>query len=232
MILPSALISKKLGYDFTCYVVGFQEDSKLPADIESAQKVAQKFNFDLRYKIFNLKEFEKLVKRTVKVLKKVGKTDVVNVGVGTVVLAAIEMGKEDNVKHFMGGLGSEEIFAGYERHKVKDIQKECWRGLRDVILERDLVRDFNLAKNSKVDIRTPFLDGDLIKVAMQVPEKWKMNKDYKKVILREVAEEIGLGEFAWRKKKAAQYGSRFDRAIGKLARKNGFKFKKDYLESL
>jgi len=228
-----ALVSKKQGYDFTCYAVGFQDESgKLPADIESAKTVAQKFNFDLQYKIFNLKETEKVIKKTVKILKKFRKTDVVNVGVGAVVLAAIEMGKEDNVKYFMGGLGSEEIFAGYERHKVENVQEECWRGLRDVIWSRDLVRDFTLAKNLDVAIRTPFLDKDLIKVAMQVPEKWKMNNDFKKVILREAAEEIGLGKAAWRKKKAAQYGSRFDKAIGKLARKNSFKFKKDYLNSL
>ena len=30
----------------------------------------------------------------------------------------------------------------------------------------------------------------------------------------------------------AQYGSRLDKAIDKLARKNGFKLKKDYLRSL
>ena len=227
-----ALISKQQGYDFTCLAVGFQDETKMPADIEEAKKVAQKFNFDLRYKIFNLKEAEKIIKKTVKILKKTGKTDVVNVGVGAVVLAAIEMGKEENIKHFMGGLGSEEIFAGYERHAgVKDVQEECWRGLK-MMWGRDLVRDFNLAKNLKVELRTPFLDQDLIKTAMQVPAKWKLTKNEKKVILREVAEEMGLGEMAWRKKKAAQYGSCFDKAIGKLAKKNKFKLKKDYLNSL
>jgi len=52
-------------------------------------------------------------------------------------------------------------------------------------------------------------------------------------VARIVAEEMGLPkEVAWRKKQAAQYGSKFDRAILRLARKNGFKFKKDYLASL
>ncbi|MBW2963263.1 asparagine synthase C-terminal domain-containing protein [Candidatus Woesearchaeota archaeon] len=227
-----ALISKQQGYDFTCLAVGFQDGTKLPDDIKEAKKVAQKFNFDLRYKIFNLKEAEEIIKKTVKILKKAKKTDVVNVGVGAVVLAAIEMGKEENIKHFMGGLGSEEIFAGYERHAgVKDVQEECWRGLK-LMWGRDLVRDFNLAKVLKVVIRTPFLDEDLIKTAMQVPAKWKLTKDEKKIILREVADEMGLGEMAWRKKKAAQYGSCFDKAIGKLAKKNNFKLKKDYLNSL
>ena len=54
-----------------------------------------------------------------------------------------------------------------------------------------------------------------------------------KLILRKIANELGLKkEFAFRKKRAAQYGSRFDRAILRLGKRKGFKYKKDYLKSL
>ncbi len=226
-----AILCRKLKADFICYVVGFQDEkTKEPADITEAKKVAKKFGFKLRYKVYNLKEAEKIIKKTVKILKPVKKTDVVNVGVGAVVVAAIELAKKDKIDYFLGGLGSEEIFAGYERHKVEDINKECWIGLRGM-WQRDLVRDFNLAKDNKLEINTPFLDEELIKFAMKIPSKWKLNKKYKKVILREVAEEF-LGTFAWRKKKAAQYGSCFDKAISKLAKQKEFKLKKEYLAEL
>ena len=128
-------------------------------------------------------------------------------------------------------MGSEEIFAGYERHnQAENIQEECWQGLK-LMWSRDLVRDFNLAKELNIKIKTPFLDKELIEYAMKLPAEWKIVREKKKVILREVAEEF-LGEFAWRKKKAAQYGSCFDKAIAKLAKKNGFKLKKDWLDSL
>ena len=113
---------------------------------------------------------------------------------------------------------------------ASDINKECFSGLRQM-WGRDLVRDDTLAKNLEITVHTPFLDEELIKYAMQLPSKWKIVKDKKKVILREVAEEF-LGEFAWRKKKAAQYGSCFDKAISKLAKKDGFKLKKDWLDCL
>lgn len=223
-----AVVCRKLKADVVCYTVGFQEGGKEPDDIAEAKKVAEKFGLKWRYKIFNLKEAEKIVGRTVKVLRKVGKTDVVNVGVGAVVLAAIGLGKKDGINYFLGGLGSEEIFAGYERHdKAKDINRECWDGLKKM-WGRDLIRDFNLAKELKVTVRTPFLDEELIKYAMKLPGGWKIKNKLKKHILREVGEEF-LGKFAWRKKKAAQYGSCFDKAIKKLARKEGFKLKKDYL---
>jgi len=49
--------------------------------------------------------------------------------------------------------------------------------------------------------------------------------------LREVAEEW-LGKFAWRKKKAAQYGSCFDKALIKLTKREGLKLKKEWIEKV
>jgi asparagine synthase (glutamine-hydrolysing) len=66
-----------------------------------------------------------------------------------------------------------------------------------------------------------------------MPASLKMSEDYSKLILREAAEELGLPKaIAWRSKKAAQYGSRLDKAISKIARQKGFKLKKEYLMSL
>ena len=227
-----AAISKIFHKDFVCYVVGFQDnETKEPEDVVEARKVSQKLNLNLKYKIYNLKEAEEIIKKTISILKKVNKTDVVNIGVGAVVVAAAELGKEDDINYFLGGLGSEEIFAGYDRHdKVANINHECFSGLK-YMWDRDLVRDFNLAKELNIQVKTPFLDKDLIEYAMKLPGDWKIVEEKKKVILREVAEDF-LGEFAWRKKKAAQYGSCFDKAISKIARKNGFKLKKDWIDSL
>jgi diphthine-ammonia ligase len=68
---------------------------------------------------------------------------------------------------------------------------------------------------------------------MRIPSSLKINEENSKIILRQAAEAEGLpNTIAWRKKRAAQYGSRLDRAIDKLARKNGFSLKKEYLASL
>ena len=130
-------------------------------------------------------------------------------------------------------MGSEEIFAGYERHELaENVTEECWNGLANM-WERDFVRDYTLGKHFNAELMTPFLDKDLIVEAMKFPPKDKLDDDQKKIILRKIAEEEGLpDEFAWRKKKAAQYGSKFDRILAKIAKKKGFKFKGDYLKSL
>src|SRR3989344_898150 len=63
-------------------------------------------------------------------------------------------------------------------------------------------------------------------------EDGKVESDNKKIILRETAQDV-LNipkEFAWRKKQAAQYGSKTDRAIEKLAKRRKFPTKSEYLK--
>ncbi|MBN2141918.1 asparagine synthase C-terminal domain-containing protein [Candidatus Woesearchaeota archaeon] len=228
-----ALLAKNSGRPFTCYTVGFKNDfSKQPEDIDAAMAVAKLLDIELKFVVLDLDESEELIKRTVKLLGP-DLNNVVNVGVGSVELACADLAKKDNVKFLFSGLGSEEIFAGYERHKkAKDEQEECWKGLFNMY-ERDLLRDAAISSQTKVGFLTPFLDTEVIKAAMRSPGCMKLKGEHSKALLREVAEKLGLTkDVAWRKKRAAQYGSRLDKAIDKLAKKKGFEFKKDYLKSL
>jgi len=98
---------------------------------------------------------------------------------------------------------------------------------------RDLLRDSKIAKHLGLELKTPYMDLNVIKAAMNLNPMNKLDKINKKIILREIAEDFGLEkQFAWRKKKAAQYGSNFVKGIDKLAKKYGFATKKEYLQSL
>ena len=227
-----AFICKKLKKNFTCYTVGLENSQ----DIEAAKTIANFYNFNLKFKILELGEFENIIKNTTKILNK---PDVMKVSVGSVLYAASELALKDNITTLFTGLGSEELFAGYQRHEeslknnnFENLHKECWNGLKNMH-ERDLKRDFLISKELNLNLLTPFLNPDLIKTAMSIHPMYKLDKEKKKIILREVAEDIGLKkDFAQRQKKAAQYGSNFIKGIDKLAKKNNFKLKKDYLKSL
>ncbi len=227
-----AFILKKLNCNFTCYTVGIEGSD----DIAWAKKVAEEYEFNFKYKLLNLNELEIVLRNVVKILND---ADIVKASVGSVLYAAGKSAISDNNNVLFGGLGSEEIFAGYQRHEealqknnFEALHKECWNGLKNM-WKRDLIRDFAIAKHLGLDLRTPFLDKDLVKAAMSIHPMFKLDNSSKKIVLREAAELIGLKkEFAWRKKQAAQYGSNFVSGIEKLAKKNGFKFKKDYLQSL
>jgi asparagine synthase (glutamine-hydrolysing) len=221
-----ALLCQQAGADFVCYTVGMKDSP----DIPWAKAFAKQFKIPIKVKTFDLDEIETQFKKAKKALKHV---DILSVGVGAVLLSAIELGKKDKVKDFFTGLGSEEIFAGYHHHgESADPHAECWKRLKSC-WKRDLRRDYAVANATKVNLMAPFLDADLIKEAMGISIKRKISKKEKKIILREIAQDLGLPKkFAWRSKKAAQYGSWFDKAMMKLARRKGFQFKQTYLDRL
>lgn len=227
-----AFLCKKNDLDFACYTIGLENSQ----DIEYARAIAEKYGFDLKYKILALDEFENVIKDTIKIL---GSCEIVWVSVGSVLYATAKLALQDNIKVLFGGLGTEEIFAGYQRHEdalkgnnFEALHRECWSGLKNM-WQRDLLRDFRIARHLGVELRAPYMDENLIKTAMSVHPMYKLDKEQKKIILREVAEDFGLDkEFAGRKKKAAQYGSNFIKGMDKLAKKNGFSSKKEYLQSL
>jgi diphthine-ammonia ligase len=217
---------------FTCYTVGFQDEgTKDPEDVVMAKRIAEHYSWDLKLKIFSLRELQDIAQETAQIIGDV--TNPITVGVGMVVVAAVHMAKEDGCSTLFGGLGSEEIFAGYQRHdKADDINEECWSGMYGMY-ERDLIRDCRLAAGLDFVAWTPFLAPDVVTIAMSMSSQSKIKDDMKKQILREIAEEAGLErEFAFRPKRAAQYGSRTDSALDKLARRHNFSGKKDYVDSL
>lgn len=214
-----AFLCERLDREFTLYTIGFA-DSK---DVLAAQTVADAMDWPIKMKVIHLEDVEVLAKKVIAVT---GKRDPVSVGVGCVMYCVAEMMEEQIL---LTGIGSEELFAGYERHKG-DVQAACWDGLLH-IWERDITRDIALTEHFGKELRLPFMDKALIEYAMKIDPSLKIGEQ-RKQILREAAVNLGLPkEFAFRKKSAAQYGSKFDFAFEKLAKKKGLG-KKEYLESL
>jgi len=231
-----AAICKKNNIKFTCYTVGFQDGNmEVPDDIEHATQVAkflQLTDDEFKSKIFDLLEVEDIIIKTAKILKDVPENDkinkIVNLGVGSVEVAAYSISKKE--KFFFSGIGSEEIFAGHDRHKTTPTNEECFNGLLKMY-ERDLLRDSTISTSCGFSFLTPFLDKELVSYALKIPVGYKINNIGSKMILRKAAMPY-LKEFSNRPKKAAQYGSSFDKAIAKLASKNGFETKKEYYNKL
>ncbi|MCX6706741.1 MAG: asparagine synthase C-terminal domain-containing protein [Candidatus Woesearchaeota archaeon] len=223
-----SMILKRLNADFTCYSVGTESAE----DLVWAKRAAKEFGFRLKTKVLTDNDIEKILKKLAGFIEEF---DIIKAGVGCVTYAAIELAKKDKIKVIFTGLGSEEIFAGYQRHlESKNVNEECWKGL-SLMYKRDMIRDMPIAEKFKIKVCTPFLDKEVISIAMRIPDKYKINMEQNKIILREVAERESIGltrEFSQRKKRAAQYGSRIDKAIERIGKKNGFRKKSDYIRSL
>jgi len=251
-----AFLLQRLGRDFLCLTVGFQDDgAKAPEDVVESARIAKLLGFEQEIITFNMETIEELFRKTARILGK-PLVDVVNIGVGAVAVAALEHGKHLGITHFFTGLGAEELFAGYDRHERawktggnEGLHAECLRGLKEDLYARDLRRDTAIANRYGVTVSTPFLDERLMRFALALPPELKINetktfagrdrgdvplkRPYKKFILREAAELLGLSpSIAWRPKRAAQYGSRTNNALTKLRKKAGSRDKDAYLASL
>jgi len=221
-----AVLLKEAHADFIAITVGMKGSS----DVESARALAKHLKLQWVVKEFSEEEMHALAKDVAPILPS---KDPISVGVGCVEVAALRLGKENGVRIFFGGLGSEEIFAGYKEHAIaKDVNASCWNGLSGRMYDRDLQREGAIGKAMGIEVRCPFLDDDVIVAAMGMHGDEKVKNGHKKFILREIAEELGLPkEFAWRKRLAAQYGSGFDKTMEKLAKKNKVS-KREYARSL
>ena len=220
---------KMLGKDVTCYTTALDEPSMAQAeDLVYAREAASALGLKLRVAKVSLEEARDYLNKVVPIIED---TNVTKAGVALALYPACEMARKDDVKVILSGLGSEEIFAGYERHRGStSINKECLSGLLKMY-ERDTYRDDTISMANNLELRVPFLDKTLIGYALGIPGKLKIKDGVEKHILRLVADELGLGKFAWRKKRAAQYGSRMSSAIQKLTKRAGFAYKSDYLRT-
>jgi len=239
-----AKICKDENVSFRCFCVGMKGSE----DLKIAKKIANLLDLELVSKEFEIDEIEDLLMEVIDILPSPIIHDdnyieyMVKVSVSTVLLAAINLGKE---KAFISGIGAEELFAGYQRHvksineggkwrgmNIKGLEEESWEGLKrlnNLVISRDKL----VANSVEKQIISPYIDDELIILAMSIPTEEKIDSITNKKILREIAEDIEVPfEASTRKKKSAQYGSNFDKAITKLAKRNGFKLKKRYLDSL
>ncbi|RLE44417.1 diphthine--ammonia ligase [Candidatus Woesearchaeota archaeon] len=233
--IDSTVIAKELldmGYSFQCYCAYFKHRSlKTPEDLIFAKKAAEELELKLKIIPLNLSQVENALRHTVSLIED---TDVTKNAVGLTFYAACKKAKADGCKVIFSGLGSEEIFAGYMRHKKAksaDINIECLSGLIN-IYERDLYRDNVISAYHNLELRLPFLDQELVRFALRIPGKLKLKNGIEKYILRKAYQDILPDFVVWRKKKAAQYGSLFLKAIKKLAKKYNFRYMKDYLKNI
>ncbi len=222
-----ALMCKKIGMDFCCYMGIVEEKNRRAKDAEFAKRAAKSIGAELRVKSIPVSVVEKKLEKIAPIVK----GSVVDAGVALPILLACERAKEDGIKTVLSGMGADELFAGYDRFRPgKKANEEC-RASLEKLLKNDLQRDKAICKANGIELHTPFLQKDIVNFALDIPPQMKIDKKRKKIILRELAKKIGLKEeFAERKKVAAQYGSNADWAIEKLAKKNGCKTKTEYLK--
>ena len=122
-------------------------------------------------------------------------------------------------KILFSGLGADELFGGYSRHRSA-FEHSSWSGLFDCLNvdvqrlnKRNLGRDDRVIADLGKEIRYPFLHPSMVQFANQCPINIKCDPRYPqgegdKRILRALANKIGLRGASTAPKRAIQFGSK------------------------
>lgn len=219
------------------YSVGLENSQ----DIKFSREIAKELELPLKTIIID----EYIIKESLKpVLNAIEDDNVMKLGVGMTIYLATKSMKEDGIKVALSGQGADELFGGYNRYLKHfdkdslfdayfDLDKEIYHDIAN-IYHVNLERDDAVSMANGVELRVPFLDKDIINLALDIPGKYKIKKDkdlLRKDILRDLAKSIGVPYYiADRPKKAAQYGT----GINKILKKKVLKSfdMGEYIESL
>ncbi|HIH58787.1 MAG TPA: diphthine--ammonia ligase [Nanoarchaeota archaeon] len=221
-----AKILKDLKQDFTCYIAATSKNSP---DLIAAEEAAKVLGLPLQPIIVSEEETKEYLKILVPLIED---SNVIKVGVALPLYIASTIAKKERNKVIFSGSGADEVFGGYNRYKMGEISRlnqDCYSDLLK-IYEKNCYRDDVITMHNNLELRVPFLDKELVAFALAIPPELKIKNGEEKYILRQVALHLGIPEkISARKKKAAQYGSGFDQALEKLAKKEK-KSKSKYLE--
>lgn len=181
-------------------------------DLEWAEEAAGLLNLGLR--VVELREGE-VVRRAEKVSPFIQEKTPMNLALAAVFHAAAERCGEPVVA---AGQGADELFGGYwkyERLAGECLERAWGEMMRDIVLlhRSSLERDAVACALAGKRLLTPYLSLPVYELALAIPPEKKL-RPRRKQVLRDAARILGLPEkLAERPKKAAQYGSGFQRVI-------------------
>ncbi len=219
-----AKVAKDEGAKMTCYCAGTKDSG----DLLQAQYAASKLGFDIRVNVLDAQKAQAYVP---KIIQTIEDRNLSQVEVALPVYSAVQMAQEDGVRVMLTGQAADELFAGYPWYRNLADQ-EGYESLRfhmvDDLLrlyKETLEREDKITMAHSIELRVPYLDYDVVRVATKIKTELKLPEGDKigKHVHREAALRLGVPEeLAFRPKEAAQHGAGVRGIMEEIALRNGF----------
>ncbi|OUJ19164.1 Asparagine synthase (glutamine-hydrolyzing) [Methanonatronarchaeum thermophilum] len=218
--IDSSLIAKLASKhtETTLYTVGYTDSP----DIKWSKKAAKNLNLPHKPIEIDLNQIEKTIPKTIETTCDATR---LTTGVGLPFYILAEQLKKDGYTTILTGQGSDELFGGYTKYRnTENPETEMYKDIEH-IAKKDLERDHQIFTAHGIIPKNPFLDQKFVETALSIPLKHRTpnSNQIEKQILRTGAKKILPQDITQRPKKSLQYGSRIDREIDRIARRNGYK---------
>jgi len=212
------------GIKLVAYTAGVSDSE----DIGWAQDFAQQIGLECRVKELTHADVEAYIPE---VIQTVEERDFVQVEAGIGIYAAVEMAAHDGIEVLFSGQGADELWGGYEwypevlrKEGYPALCQKMWDDLSRADIET-LDRENKIAMANGVETRFPYLDLEVVKVALNTAPELKVDisNRFGKIVHRLLASKLGISEeYAYRDKNAAQHGTGIHDVLKQTAVTNGF----------
>lgn len=218
-------VASGLGMETITYTVGLPDSP----DVSSAREFAEAFGMKHEVEILSIGVIERYIPEVIEAIED---SDFVQIETGIGIYAAVDMASQDGVRVIFSGQGADEQWGGYSwypRVLGKDGRQELDRRMWDDFARTDvetLDRENKIAMAYGVEMLFPYLDTEVVNVAMSVASELKVVSEddcLGKHPHRQLAMKVGIPEkYSNRKKLAIQHGTGIHGVLDHVARRNGF----------
>lgn len=204
--LDSTLLLAISGYRLKPYTVGFPDSH----DIMRSRHVADELGFSVKEIILD----HLILTESVRELKTIDpKITQAEIGYELVLYHTLSGSQEPRL---VTGQGADEIFYGYR--KFLDSPGLTNAGHMEKLYHVTLPRELKIAEHFAKSIITPYLEPALVQAFSGLSRDLNIENGLNKIMLRELARQIGLPRDIWSfRKKAAQYGSGIQAQLRKIS---------------
>ncbi|AAT43632.1 asparagine synthase C-terminal domain-containing protein [Picrophilus oshimae] len=206
--LDSTLLLYISNFSFNPYTTGYSNSR----DIKNAEETSRILNFNVNKIILDNVNINSYLNDLIKIDKNIKKSEI---GYELVLFITLDYISE---KYVVTGQGADEIFFGYRRF-IDDDNLGNEHYIKKLI-EVTLPRERKIADYYNKELITPYLSDGIMDLRNDITKDKNIINGVNKMILRNIAKNIGLPEEVYLKnKKAAQYGSGISNALKKVMNK-------------